>query len=121
EEGFEPNAVAAVAVLIGTSHAVEPVASLDDLVGKVDLSDVSHSAAKFDPAELAQLNARTLHHMPFEAVADRLAARGIVERAEPFWDAVRGNLAKFSEVAEWWQVIYGPVTPMIAEEDRDFV
>ncbi|HVY57371.1 MAG TPA: glutamate--tRNA ligase [Xanthobacteraceae bacterium] len=117
EEGFEPTAVAALAVLIGTGHAVEPVAKLNDLIGKVDLADVSHSAAKFDPAELAALNARTLHHMPYLAVASRLAARGIGGGAA-FWEAVRGNLAKFSDVDQWWRVVAGPVTPLIAEDDR---
>jgi glutamyl-tRNA synthetase len=110
EAGYEPSAVAALAVLIGTSHAVEPVASLDDLMGKVDLADVSHSSARFDEAELAAINARTLHQMPFAAVEKRLAEAGI-GGGEAFWNAVRGNLEKFSDCAEWWHVVTGPIAP----------
>jgi glutamyl-tRNA synthetase len=104
DDGYEPTAVDALSVLIGTSRAVEPVSSLDELIGKVALSDISHSAAKFDPSELAALNARTLHAMPYEAVAERLAALGIKGGA-PFWEAVRGNLARFNEAAIWWEVV----------------
>jgi glutamyl-tRNA synthetase len=96
--------VAALAVLIGTSHSVEPVSDLAALRDKVALADISHSAAKFDPAELDALNARTLHAMPFANVAARLAALDIAGN-EDFWLAVRGNLAKLSEAHDWWQVV----------------
>jgi glutamyl-tRNA synthetase len=104
EEGYEPAAVAALAVLIGTSHAVEPVSGLDELMAKVDLADVSHSAAKFDPAELGALNARTLHQMPYAKVDARLAALGVTG-GEVFWLAVRGNLERFADAAVWWKVV----------------
>ncbi|TAK49820.1 MAG: glutamate--tRNA ligase [Xanthobacteraceae bacterium] len=104
EQGFEPAAVAALAVLIGTSHSVEPVSDVASLAGKVDLADISHSAAKFDPAELDALNARTLHAMPHEGVAARLAALG-VGGGEAFWLAVRGNLTRLAEAREWWGVV----------------
>lgn len=112
ETGFEANAVASIAVLIGTSHAVEPIADLDDLMGMVDLSDVSHSAARFDEAELAALNARTLHRMPYEAVRARLDAAGI-GGGEAFWMTVRGNLEKFADSEIWWRVVNGPVAPVV--------
>jgi len=120
QAGYEPTAVAALAVLIGTSHAIEPIQNLEDLAGKVRLADVSHSAAKFDPAELSQLNARTLHQMPYAAAAGRLSALGI-SGGEAFWDAVRGNLEIFAEAAAWWTLVVGPVTPVVADEDRDFI
>lgn len=119
EEGYEPSAVAALAVLVGTSHNVEPVEGLGDLMGKVDLADISHSPAKFDPAELNGLNARTLHMLQFEAVADRLAALGIGRQAEAFWLAVRGNLQRFNDAAQWWDVVTSDAT--FASDDSDLI
>jgi glutamyl-tRNA synthetase len=119
DEGYEPSAVAALAVLIGTAHAVEPVSALSDLLGKVDLADVSHSAAKFDPAELAALNARTLHQLPYALAAPRLAARGI-GGGEDFWNAVRGNLATFKDADRWWIVVGATIDPVI-RDDGDFL
>jgi glutamyl-tRNA synthetase len=117
ENGMEPLAVAALAVLVGSAEAVRPVESLDELAGLVDLAHVSRAPAKFDEAELSQLNARLIHHMPFSAAFERLALMGI-GGSEAFWLAVRGNLARFEDVRGWWQVVLGPVTPVIT--DRGF-
>jgi glutamyl-tRNA synthetase len=119
-KGVEPLAVAALAVLVGSAEAVRPVASLDELAAIVDLAHLSHGAARFDEAELDALSARTLHHMPYEAVADRLEALGIAgPGAEAFWLAVRGNLARLDEAAIWRQVIEGEIAPIV--EDREFL
>ncbi len=118
EEGIEPLAVAACAVLTGTSDSVHPVRSLEELAAELDLQRISRTQAHFDPAELKSLSARTLHQMPFEDVRQRLAAAGIAgEKAEDFWLAVRGNLAALGEVAEWWQVIAGKIVPRIEDVD----
>ena len=120
EKGVEPLAVAALAVLVGSAEAVRPVASLDELAAMVDLAHLSHGAARFDEAELDALSARTLHHMPYEAVADRLEALGIAgPGAEAFWLAVRGNLARLDEAAIWRQVVEGEIAPIV--EDREFL
>jgi glutamyl-tRNA synthetase len=114
ESGVEALAVAALAVLTGSSDAVRPVASLDELAGRVELAHVSRAPAKFDEHELQALSARTLHQLPYAAAADRLAALGIPGE-EPFWLAIRGNLARFDEVADWWRVVDGPLSPAIAD------
>ncbi|MGY6246123.1 glutamate--tRNA ligase [Bosea thiooxidans] len=114
ESGVEPLAVAALAVLVGTSDAVRPVESLDELAGLVELAHVSRAPAKFDEHELETLSARTLHQMPFAAAADRLAAAGI-GGGEAFWLATRGNLTRFDEAKLWWRVVEGPVAPVIAD------
>lgn len=120
EDGYESLAVAALAVNTGTSRAVDPIASLDELAATLDLAAVSRSAARFDTADLDALNARTLHHLPFDAVADRLPALGVP--ADPvFWSAVRGNCARFTDVAGWWSVVTGPVPPAADAEDRGFL
>ncbi|WP_181705278.1 glutamate--tRNA ligase [Chthonobacter rhizosphaerae] len=121
EKGLEPEAVAALAVGIGTSHAVEPVASLDDLAAGFDPAAASRSAARFDPADLDHLNARTVHALPFERAAPRLQALGIPPDPA-FWSAVAGNCATFAEASLWWRVVTGEgLTPIIAEEDRAFL
>ena len=120
EAGVEPLAVAAMATLTGTSEAVRPVASLDDLAGMIRLDRISKGSAKFDPAELTALSARTLHALPFAAVADRLAQAGVSgPKAQAIWEAARGNLARFEDIDIWRDVIAGEVTPVI--EDRVFL
>lgn len=120
EAGTEPLAVAAMAVLTGSSDSVRPIVSLDELAGLTQLDHISKGSAKFDPAELAALSARTLHGLPFDAVAARLAQAGIAgPGASAFWEAVRGNLTRFDEVAIWRDVTQGAVAPVI--EDAAFL
>lgn len=120
EAGLEPMAVASLAVLTGTSQAVEPVASMDALIEKFDLTSVSRSSAKFDPEELKSLNARLVHDLPYEAVESRLAAMGISGGAD-FWDTVRGNCETVDDARAYWQVVTGPVESRIEDEDQEFV
>ena len=119
-EGYEGSAVAALAVMLGTAHAVEPIANLNELVGKLDLRGVSHSAAKFDLSELAALNARIVHQLPYEAVRERLVALG-ADGGPAFWEAVRGNVGKVSEAGDWWAVVAGPLAPAIEAADRELL
>jgi glutamyl-tRNA synthetase len=114
EAGHEPLAVAALAVLVGTADAVEPVASLEALAAKVDFKKISHGPARFDPAELDALTARTLHAMPYAEAAPRLVALNIGGDAA-FWVAVRGNLSRFAEAAEWWRIVSEPLVPSIED------
>ena len=118
EEGFEPMAVMTHASLIGTSEALHPQQSLEALAHLFDFSKISRAPARFDPEELKGLNAKLLHTTPYEAVADRLHARGI-DGGEAFWLAVRANLEVFADVDQWWTVVRGPVIPVV--EDAAFL
>ena len=118
EAGAEPTALAAIAVLTGTSEAVHPVQALDELAGIVDLAKISRAPSKFDPAEVATLSARTLHEMPYDRAAGRLAHLQLPSgAAEPFWNAVRGNLAQFDDITRWRDLVFGESKGAIQEED----
>jgi glutamyl-tRNA synthetase len=114
EEGIEALTVASYAAILGTSDAIAPHARLDDLVPGFDFGKLSRAPARFDPHELCLLNAKLLHMLPFGAVADRLAAMG-VGGGEVFWQAVRGNLAVLADAKLWWQVVNGPIEPVITD------
>ncbi len=118
EAGLEPQAVASLAVLVGSAEAVRPVADLGELARLIDFSHISRAPAKFDEHELEHLNARLIHEMPYEAVRERLAKLD-ADLGETFWLAVRGNLTKVRDAAEWAGVVRGPVTPVIG--DRAFI
>lgn len=116
EAGIEPQAITALLARLGTSLPVEPVADIGALVAGFDLGSFGRAPPRFDPADLAALNARTLHLLPFAAVSARLPAA----MTEAGWLAVRGNLATLAEAADWQAVIDGPIAAA-APEDRDFL
>jgi glutamyl-tRNA synthetase len=117
EEGIEPAAVRALLARLGTSDPVEPVVDPAPLIAGQDFARFGRAPARFDEAELAQLNARIVHQLDHAAVAGRLpAGMGAAE-----WQAVRPNLARVAEAADWWQVIEGPIDATPDEADRDYL
>lgn len=119
DQGYEPLAVAIMATLTGTSLPIEPYESLDAIAEKLELSMISHGAARFDPAELNGLNARLLHAMSYEEALPRLTSMGL--EGEAIWLLLRENLVRFADIAEWSKLLTGPVEPVAAEEDREFL
>ncbi|MBO0903503.1 glutamate--tRNA ligase [Jiella sonneratiae] len=117
EEGYEPMALASLAVLVGTAGAIEPMADLSALGARLDFSAVSASASKFDPAELDRLNREIVHTLPYAAVAGRLADMGVAETdGEAFWQAVRANCDRVPDARVFAEIVFGdPVVPPPAD------
>ncbi|HET6157248.1 MAG TPA: glutamate--tRNA ligase [Dongiaceae bacterium] len=115
EDGLEPMAINAYLAKIGTGDPVVPVRSLDDLVAQHDLAKFGKSSPRFDPDELKHLNAKLLHHLPFEEARSHLAAIGLGHIDPAVWDVARANVEKVEDVALWQSVVKGPVTPAIAD------
>lgn len=117
EAGIEAMAVVSHAATIGSSNDIVAHQSIETLAEQFAFEKLSRAPARFDESELELLNAKLLHDMPFEAVEGRLQALDI-DGGPAFWEAVRGNVEKFDDVAIWWQVVNGPIDPVI--EDAEF-
>lgn len=115
EDGIEPMAILSLLARLGTADPVEPRVSRDELVAGFAIDRFGRAAAKFDPQELQALNAKILHALPYEAVADRLAALGLEGAGPEFWHAARPNISRLADAADWWHVVEGPVTPVIPD------
>ncbi|KQN35742.1 glutamine--tRNA ligase [Sphingomonas sp. Leaf407] len=117
-EGIEPEAIIALLARLGTSDPVEPIVDPAPLVEGFDFARFGRAPARFDEGELAQVNARIVHQLPYGRVAD-LLPEGMDADA---WAAVRGNLERVSDAADWWRVVTGPVArPALGEEDAAFL
>jgi glutamyl-tRNA synthetase len=114
EQGIEPIALVAKLSRIGTSLPVEPVTEPGPLIEAFDFATFGRAPARFDLDELAGLNAKIVHQLPFAAVADRLPAG----MGEVDWLALRPNLRTVAEAADWWEILHGHVDAAAAEEDR---
>lgn len=112
EAGFEPMALNSLLARLGTPDAVEASLSLDELAAHFDISRLGRADIRFDPADLARINAACLHLMSYADAKPRLAALSC-DLGEAFWEAVKPNLALFAEAADWARVVEGPVAPVI--------
>ena len=119
ENDYEPIAVATMATLTGTSAIIEPLKDLDELARKFDFSIISRGPARYDESELNSLNARILHVMSYDSAKPRLKKLGV--EGEDIWLALRENLNKFNDIKELAKLISGPIKPIIAKEDREFI
>ncbi len=113
DDGIEPMSISSLLAKLGTSDPIEIRTGLDELVAEFEIGKFGRSQPKLDIVELEHLNAKLMHLLPFEAVADRLPAGADAE----FWDAVRGNLLRLTDARQWWDVIRGPVTPVVGDAD----
>jgi glutamyl-tRNA synthetase len=116
EAGLEAMAVVSHAALLGTSENIHPCADYRELIDGFDLHKLSRAPARFDEAELRQLNAKLLHMLPYQAVRDRLGGE-----SEAFWMAVRGNLERLSDSETWKQIVRGRFKPDVPPDDRAFL
>ncbi len=120
EEGLEPMSVVSLMARLGTSDPIEAFTEIQPLIDSFDFSKFSRNPPKFDTEELYRLNAKILHQTNYTEVKDRLDAMGLADLDENFWTAVRPNLEKLENIKEWWEVVNGPVTPVIANDNKDF-
>jgi glutamyl-tRNA synthetase len=108
-EGIFPLVLASYLAKIGTSDAIELAAAMDELVQQFGIEKLGRAMANYDPEELARLNQKYLHHMPYAEAKTGLDAA----IDEAFWLQIRGNLHALSEAKDWWQMLHQPITPRI--------
>ncbi|MGV3769290.1 MAG: glutamate--tRNA ligase [Sphingobium phenoxybenzoativorans] len=118
EQGIEPGAIIALLARLGTSDPVEPFADSAPLVATFDFARFGRAPARFDEAELAALNQKIIHALPYAAVTGRLP-EGMDEAG---WNAVRPNLDIIAQAADWWGIVKGAIdTPKFDSDDRAFL
>jgi glutamyl-tRNA synthetase len=122
EAGMEPMALLSHMARIGSSQPVELASSVEELAEGFDLTHFGSAPTKFDVADLWPLTASVLHETPYAQVEAEIAALGVpADIAPAFWDVARANIGKRAEIADWWALFRDGATPLVAEENRDFV
>ena len=122
EGGMDPLALLSYMARLGTSEPIEPRASHAELIDGFSLDTLGRAPARFNRDEIDALSVKILHTRPYEDVAPLLQEAGVdADVAPQLWDLIRENIESTDEIADWWRVVTGDVTPDIAEEDREFV
>jgi glutamyl-tRNA synthetase len=114
QQGIEPMSIASLLAKIGTSDAVDIRDSLGALASEFSFDKIGRAPARFDEKDLTALNAKLLHETPYEVVADR------IKGDEAFWNIVRANIEKISDVDAWADIVLKPMSGEISGEDKDF-
>ena len=122
QQGVAPEAILSLMARLGSSDPVELRASVAEVVEGFDLTKFGSAPTKFDAEDLWPLTARHLATLPASDVAGALEAAGVPANLhEPFWAVVKDNISKLDDVDEWWALFRDGATPLVDDEDKDFV
>ncbi len=110
-DGVEPMAISSFLAKLGTSDPVEPFYSLKDLAATLDFAKIGRAQPKFDEEELKHFNSRLIHAMPYAMVKERFSV------TEEFWNAVRGNLDKLSDIKMWSDICFAELSPVMEDAE----
>lgn len=121
-QGVERMALLSLLARLGSSQPVELRADLDEIAEGFDLSQFGAAPTKFDAEDLWPLTRAHVQGLPFDAVADRLAALGVpADIAPAFWDVARANITRLDDIGDWWSLCRDGAAPLVDPEDGDFV
>ena len=122
ERGVEPMALLSLMARLGSSRPVELFTNIDDLAAGFDVGTFGSAPTKFDAEDLFPLTRGYVQGLSLEAVQPKLAELGVPsDKAEAFWAVAKGNITVLNDLAEWWTLFRDGATPLVADEDRDFV
>jgi len=116
-DGIETLALASYLAHLGTSDDIKAEADLATLIEAFDFSHFSRATPKFDPAQLARLNAQVLHATDYANVVTRLPDGATQE----LWNVVRANLERITDVKIWIDIADADIDPVIDAGDADFL
>jgi len=118
ESGVEAITISALLARLGTSDPVEPVADMAPLIERFDFGHFGRAPARFSDDELFGLNAKIVHALPYEAVADRLPKQIDAQ----VWPVVQPNIETVAQAADWLPVLSGEIAiPAFSQEDADYL
>ncbi len=120
--GIEPMALLSHMARLGSSDPIELRGSLNELIEGFDLAHFGAAPTKFDVGDLAPLTAKYVSGLSIADIGDDLARAQVPDDIAPtLWEAVHENTATRAAVADWWTLCRDGATPLVDDEDRDFV
>ena len=120
--GVEPLALLSLMARLGSSKPVELVGSMDELIDGFEVGSFGSAPTKFDAEDLFPLTRHYVQGLAFDAVQERITALGVPgDKAEGFWSVARGNITVLDDLEGWWTLFRDGATPLVADEDREFV
>lgn len=115
DEGVEAMAICSFLAKLGTSDAIVPYYSLEELAQTLDFGKIGHSQPKFDEEELKKFNTHLVHNLPYEQIKARY---GI---SEELWNAVKGNITIADDVLVWKHICEEKITPQIDSSAQELL
>lgn len=108
-DGVEPMAICSFLAKLGTSDAIEPFYSLEELANSLDFEKLGRSQPKFDEEELKHFNTKVVRSLPYDLVKNRINV------SEEFWNKVKPNLNIVDDIKIWSSICNDIVSPIMED------
>lgn len=121
-QGVEPMAVLSLMARLGSSDPVELRGSVAEVVAGFRLGSFGAAPTRFDAEDLWPLTARAIAARPLAEVVPHLSAAGVPDALHAaFWDVVKDNIGRLSEIADWWRLFAHGAPALVDPEDAAMV
>ena len=117
-EGIEPMAIISLLARLGSSDPIEAFTHAQPLIDTFDFSKFGRGTPKLDVREIERLNAKIVHSLSYEDVKDRPDLEGI---DATFWENVKANLTKVSDVRDWHHITSDRIDVSVDEGDKNYI
>lgn len=107
-DGLEPMAVNSFLALIGTPNIHTSCKNMEELIDIFDISNYSKTPTTYMQEELDIVNAKLVMSYEYSDIKNYLEDNHLIGLDEKFWQVVRPNIKKMSDLKEWWQVYSSP-------------
>lgn len=113
EEGVLPLALANALARLGHPWDEHRLLSMQELAASFDPARLTSAGQRFDPAQIGHWQRLALDALPEQSLASWAGDAALAEVPAPlrgaFIAAVRHNVTRPADVAEWARILYGPV------------
>lgn len=121
DKGIEPLVINSLLCRLGTSLPMHQSYSMEELINDFDLSHFTCTAPKFNDQDLARMNEKYFHHVPFSHMVHHLNNDGIHFTPDEF-DIIKKNVVSFNDFKVWFSILKSPIKhPEMSLEDQDFL
>lgn len=107
--GVEPMAIWNILTTLGTANNPDCHDSIESLKQKFSLSNRSLSVVKFNLNEVYGFTKKIISEKNFNDIKEKLFNMGLSKATPEFWNTVKNNIDRISDVADWYEIIFGEI------------
>lgn len=107
--GVEPMAIWDILTTLGTANNPNHQDTLETLKQKFSLSNRSLSVVKFNLDEVYSFTKKIISEKSFDEVKEKLFAMHLFKVTPEFWNVIKNNIEKISDVSDWYEVVFGEI------------
>ena len=120
DDFIDPMAINSLLARLGTSQVIDPQIDMSKLIAEFDIKKFGKAAANYDFEELKRLNHKIISLSSYARLKPSIEKLGFAIDEE-FFEAIKPNLNILSEIKQWYEICKTKLTPVIDENDREFL